>query len=295
MLDAAIAAEGRGEPAGLQVGIMVEVPATALKTAAFAPYVDFLSIGTNDLTQYALAAERGNHAVAALGDPYDPGVLRLVQSVCDRAGSALVAVCGELAADERAATLLVGLGVRELSVVPVVGAVRQAGGPLPGQRPRRGRCRSARSRLRRAGRRAGRARRARSEAARVGPLAIPAGGVCCGRAASVGVPCERTSIVARYVYDFSEGDKDQKDLLGGKGANLAEMTRLGLPVPPGFTVTTEACRRYLRARRGAGRAAGPGDRGAAPAGGRGRAPARRRRTTRCWSACGPGRSSRCPG
>ena len=48
-----------------------------------------------------------------------------------------------------------------------------------------------------------------------------------------------------YVFDFSEGDRDQKDLLGGKGANLAEMTRLGLPVPPGFTITTEACRQYL--------------------------------------------------
>ena len=49
----------------------------------------------------------------------------------------------------------------------------------------------------------------------------------------------------KYVYEFTEGSKDEKDLLGGKGANLAEMTRLGLPVPPGFTVTTEACRRYL--------------------------------------------------
>ena len=48
-----------------------------------------------------------------------------------------------------------------------------------------------------------------------------------------------------YVFDFSEGSKDMKDLLGGKGANLAEMTRLGLPVPPGFTITTEACRTYL--------------------------------------------------
>ncbi len=48
-----------------------------------------------------------------------------------------------------------------------------------------------------------------------------------------------------YVFDFAEGDKDQKDLLGGKGANLAEMTRIGLPVPPGFTITTEACREYL--------------------------------------------------
>jgi len=51
--------------------------------------------------------------------------------------------------------------------------------------------------------------------------------------------------MAKFVYDFSEGDKDQKDLLGGKGANLAEMTKLGLPVPPGFTISTEACREYL--------------------------------------------------
>src|SRR5689334_8612242 len=51
--------------------------------------------------------------------------------------------------------------------------------------------------------------------------------------------------VPKYVYEFTEGNKDLKDLLGGKGANLAEMTNLGLPVPPGFTITTEACRRYL--------------------------------------------------
>ena len=51
--------------------------------------------------------------------------------------------------------------------------------------------------------------------------------------------------MTRYVFDFTEGDKDQKDLLGGKGANLAEMTKLGLPVPPGFTITTIACREYL--------------------------------------------------
>ena len=52
--------------------------------------------------------------------------------------------------------------------------------------------------------------------------------------------------MTKYVYDFTEGDMDQKDLLGGKGANLAEMTKLGLPVPPGFTITTEACRVYLK-------------------------------------------------
>ncbi|MGZ4151770.1 MAG: PEP/pyruvate-binding domain-containing protein, partial [Actinomycetota bacterium] len=51
--------------------------------------------------------------------------------------------------------------------------------------------------------------------------------------------------MTKYVYDFSEGNKDMKDLLGGKGANLAEMTNMGLPVPPGFTITTEACLRFL--------------------------------------------------
>ena len=59
----------------------------------------------------------------------------------------------------------------------------------------------------------------------------------------------------KFVYDFAEGNKDLKDLLGGKGANLAEMTNLGLPVPPGFTITTEACQAYLRAGRRARRAA----------------------------------------
>src|SRR3990170_5885774 len=52
--------------------------------------------------------------------------------------------------------------------------------------------------------------------------------------------------MTKYVFDFAEGSKDMKDLLGGKGANLAEMSNLGLPVPPGFTISTEACRAYLR-------------------------------------------------
>jgi phosphocarrier protein FPr len=128
LLDAAVARDGRARPAGLHVGIMVEVPATALKAAAFAPYVDFISIGTNDLTQYALAAERGNAALAALADGCDPGVLRLVDLACRGvAGRAEVAVCGELAADERAVPLLTALGVRELSVPPfAVPAVKEA-------------------------------------------------------------------------------------------------------------------------------------------------------------------------
>jgi phosphocarrier protein FPr len=128
MLDDAIKLAGAGEPAGLRVGIMVEVPAAALKAAALARFVDFFSIGTNDLTQYALAAERGNAAVAPLADGLDPGVLRLIDAVCRGAGSQVsVSVCGELAADETAAALLAGLGVRELSVAPrMVPAVKEA-------------------------------------------------------------------------------------------------------------------------------------------------------------------------
>jgi phosphocarrier protein FPr len=127
-LDDAIAADGRGEPAGLRIGIMVEVPAAALKAAAFAPHVDFLSIGTNDLTQYALAAERGNDALTALADPFDPGLLRLIaETGAVAADDLLVAVCGEFAADERATALLIGLGVRELSVAPAaVGVIKAA-------------------------------------------------------------------------------------------------------------------------------------------------------------------------
>jgi multiphosphoryl transfer protein len=126
-LDAAIMQDGRGRPTHLQIGIMVEVPAVALKTAAFAPHVDFFSIGTNDLTQYTLAAERDNDAVAELGDPFDPGVLRLIDAVCQGAGQVPVGVCGEMAADERATALLVGLGVRGLSVVPqAIPTIKQA-------------------------------------------------------------------------------------------------------------------------------------------------------------------------
>ncbi len=113
-------------PDGLRVGIMVEVPAVALKAAAFAPHVDFFSIGTNDLTQYALAAERGNPALAALADPLDPGVLRLIAELCRDAGHASVSVCGEIAADAVAAALLIGLGVDSLSVAaPAVARIKQ--------------------------------------------------------------------------------------------------------------------------------------------------------------------------
>jgi multiphosphoryl transfer protein len=113
------AASPAGLPEGLHVGMMVEVPAAALKIATFLPYLDFISIGTNDLTQYTLAAERGNTAVAALSDPLDPSVLRLIRHVCHTAADKVpVAVCGEAAADHTAIPVLLGLGVRELSVSP---------------------------------------------------------------------------------------------------------------------------------------------------------------------------------
>ncbi|WP_426565976.1 phosphoenolpyruvate--protein phosphotransferase [Angustibacter sp. McL0619] len=113
------AAGPTGPPDDLRVGMMVEVPAAALKIETFLPYLDFVSIGTNDLTQYTLAAERGNGAVAALSDALDPAVLQLIDHVCRAARRRVdVAVCGEAASDELAIPVLVGLGVRELSVSP---------------------------------------------------------------------------------------------------------------------------------------------------------------------------------
>jgi phosphocarrier protein FPr len=106
-------------PPTLDVGAMAEVPAFALRARAAIPLVDVISIGTNDLTQYTTAAERGNASVGALADALDPAVLRLVGDITDAAATTTrVAVCGEIAADPTAAALLIGLGVRELSVHP---------------------------------------------------------------------------------------------------------------------------------------------------------------------------------
>ena len=106
-------------PPGFEVGAMAEVPAFALHARAAVPLVDLISIGTNDLTQYTLAAERGNADVAALADSLDPAVLHLISEVANAATArARVAVCGEMAADPIAAALLIGLGVRELSMTP---------------------------------------------------------------------------------------------------------------------------------------------------------------------------------
>ncbi|ADB35656.1 phosphoenolpyruvate-protein phosphotransferase [Kribbella flavida DSM 17836] len=105
-------------PDGLQVGMMVEVPAAALRIETLAGGLDFVSIGTNDLTQYTTAADRTNPAVAALADGLDPAVLRLVDRVVRQAPEGVhVAVCGDLASDPLATEVLVGLGVHALSAV----------------------------------------------------------------------------------------------------------------------------------------------------------------------------------
>jgi phosphoenolpyruvate-protein phosphotransferase/dihydroxyacetone kinase phosphotransfer subunit len=116
-------------PEGFELGVMVEVPAAALTAAAFASRVDFLSLGTNDLSQYVAAADRGNRQVAPLADAVHPAVLRLVRMVVEAAEAhgRWVGVCGEVAGDPAAVPLLLGLGVHELSVVPpAVAAVKQA-------------------------------------------------------------------------------------------------------------------------------------------------------------------------
>ncbi len=117
----ALAAEGHPLPQDLQVGMMVEVPAAALVAEHFLPWVDFFSIGTNDLTQYTLAADRTNPAVASLADGLHPAVLRLIRHVTAAVEGTekWVGVCGELAGDLAAVPVLIGLGVRELSVNPV--------------------------------------------------------------------------------------------------------------------------------------------------------------------------------
>ncbi|MGB9667074.1 MAG: phosphoenolpyruvate--protein phosphotransferase [Candidatus Cryosericum sp.] len=115
-----VLARGMQVAAAVDVGIMVEIPAAALLSKVFAHEVDFFSIGTNDLTQYTMAAERGNSDVAYLQDALHPAVLRLIDRTVRGAQEMgkWVGVCGELAADPVAMPLLLGLGVKELSMAP---------------------------------------------------------------------------------------------------------------------------------------------------------------------------------
>jgi phosphocarrier protein FPr len=109
---------GRAEP--IEIGTMIEIPAAAVAARQLAEVSDFFSVGTNDLTQYTLAMDRGNPAVAAGVDALHPGVLGLIKLACDGAApkGRMVAVCGGAASDPLAAPILVGLGVTELSAAP---------------------------------------------------------------------------------------------------------------------------------------------------------------------------------
>ncbi len=102
------------------LGIMVEVPAVALQAEKFAAEVDFFSIGTNDLTQYTLAVDRGNDLVASRFNELHPAVLKLIKKTADAGKQAgiPVSLCGEMAADPRVTPLLVGLGLDALSASP---------------------------------------------------------------------------------------------------------------------------------------------------------------------------------
>jgi phosphoenolpyruvate-protein phosphotransferase len=117
------------DPERLEVGIMVEVPAAAVNAEALAEEADFFSIGTNDLAQYTLAADRTNAAVAGLADALHPAVLDLIGRTARAAADhdRWVGVCGEVAGDPTATPVLLGLGVRELSMVPAaIPAVKDA-------------------------------------------------------------------------------------------------------------------------------------------------------------------------
>jgi phosphotransferase system enzyme I (PtsI) len=113
----------RARRAGIgRIGVMIEVPAAALAAAEILAEVDFVSIGTNDLAQYVFAADRQLGAVAALNDPWQPALLRLVAMVAEAAARAdkPAGVCGEAAADPALAPVLAGLGLTSLSMNPVV-------------------------------------------------------------------------------------------------------------------------------------------------------------------------------
>ncbi len=119
-VSAELEAEGADFRADVPLGIMVEVPSVALQADLFARHVDFFSIGTNDLTQFTLAVDRGNDLVAGLYRELHPAVLGLIDRTVRAAQAAgiPVSVCGEVAADPRVTPLLVGLGVRTLSASP---------------------------------------------------------------------------------------------------------------------------------------------------------------------------------
>ncbi|MEH0834013.1 phosphoenolpyruvate-protein phosphotransferase PtsI [Pectobacterium cacticida] len=118
MLKAQLREEGKAFDESIEVGVMVETPAAAAIAPHLAKEVDFFSIGTNDLTQYTLAVDRGNELISHLYNPMSPAVLTLIKQVIDasHAEGKWTGMCGELAGDERATLLLLGMGLDEFSM-----------------------------------------------------------------------------------------------------------------------------------------------------------------------------------
>lgn len=118
MLKAQLREEGKAFDETIEVGVMVETPAAAVIARHLAKEVDFFSIGTNDLTQYTLAVDRGNELISHLYNPMSPAVLNLIKQVIDasHAEGKWTGMCGELAGDERATLLLLGMGLDEFSM-----------------------------------------------------------------------------------------------------------------------------------------------------------------------------------
>ena len=110
--------EGKDFDENIQIGVMVETPSAAVNAKFLAKEVDFFSIGTNDLTQYTLAVDRGNELISHLYNPMSPSVLNLIKQVIDasHAEGKWTGMCGELAGDERATVLLLGMGLDEFSM-----------------------------------------------------------------------------------------------------------------------------------------------------------------------------------
>ena len=107
------------QPVGdIKLGIMIEIPASAVLADKFAKEVDFMSIGTNDLIQYSMAADRGNERVSYLYQPYNPSILRLIKRVIDscHAEGKIACMCGEMAGDQIAVPILLGMGLDEFSM-----------------------------------------------------------------------------------------------------------------------------------------------------------------------------------
>lgn len=115
-------ASGQAYNKDINVGMMIETPASVMLADRFAEHVDFFSIGTNDLTQYILAADRGNPKIANIYDTFDPAVLKSIQTVIDAGHKAgiRVGMCGEFAGNPDALKMLLGMGLDEFSVSPPI-------------------------------------------------------------------------------------------------------------------------------------------------------------------------------